>query len=214
MRIVFFASFLIAFAACTNSKNEKAEVKTLSAHSQTFNDSMNALMNDYYNLSEAFVNWDSVEVAKNARSLQEKLGSFSLEEIKKDSSAALNAAQALFDMNLKSEGIATQGNFTIKRQIFNDLTEKLYSFLHDVRFDEKKIYLQECPMAFNDTIPGDWLSQTDSIRNPYLGLHHPKYGKAMIDCGSTKATIDFTSGRKETKREDENKTNDSEPKKK
>jgi hypothetical protein len=47
-------------------------------------------------------------------------------------------------------------------------------------------------MAFNDTEPGDWLSETDSIRNPYLGLHHPKYGKAMIDCGQTKSTIDFT----------------------
>jgi len=38
-----------------------------------------------------------------------------------------------------------------------------------------------------------WLSETDSVRNPYLGLHHPKYGKAMIECGSTKSTIDFIS---------------------
>jgi hypothetical protein len=47
-------------------------------------------------------------------------------------------------------------------------------------------------MAFNDSIPGDWLSETESIRNPYMGLHHPRYGDAMIECGSTKSTIDFS----------------------
>jgi hypothetical protein len=84
-------------------------------------------------------------------------------------------------------------NITDKRHDLNSLTQHLYAFLEKVQYDEKKIYLNECPMAFNDTIPGDWLSETDSIRNPYLGLHHPKYGKAMIDCGGTKSTLDYSS---------------------
>jgi hypothetical protein len=60
-----------------------------------------------------------------------------------------------------------------------------------VRYDESTIYLQECPMAFNDTDPGLWLSKTSDIRNPYLGVQHPKYKSGMLECGETKDSLDF-----------------------
>ena len=53
-------------------------------------------------------------------------------------------------------------------------------------------------MAFNDTEPGLWLSKTEAIRNPYLGLHHPKYGKAMLVCGEVKDEIQFSKNDKVT----------------
>ena len=46
-------------------------------------------------------------------------------------------------------------------------------------------------MAFNDNEEGLWLSKTSKIRNPYLGLHHPKYKGGMISCGETKDTLNF-----------------------
>jgi hypothetical protein len=64
--------------------------------------------------------------------------------------------------------------------------------MRTIRYDGGKIYLQECPMAFNETEPGVWLSSTDSIQNPYLGLHHPKYKGGMLECGATKDTLNFT----------------------
>jgi hypothetical protein len=39
-----------------------------------------------------------------------------------------------------------------------------------------------------------WLSansETKNRRNPYLGLHDPKYGKAMLTCGTTRDSINF-----------------------
>jgi hypothetical protein len=47
-------------------------------------------------------------------------------------------------------------------------------------------------MAFNDAEPGVWLSSSDSVRNPYLGLHHPKYKSEMVECGGPKDTLNFT----------------------
>jgi hypothetical protein len=47
-------------------------------------------------------------------------------------------------------------------------------------------------MAFDDTRPGQWLSKEEIIRNPYLGLHDPHYGKGMLKCGETKTVINHT----------------------
>jgi hypothetical protein len=63
--------------------------------------------------------------------------------------------------------------------------------MRTIRYDESKIYLQECPMAFHDTAHGIWLSSKAEIRNPYLGLHHPKYKSGMLKCGETKDTLNF-----------------------
>jgi hypothetical protein len=46
-------------------------------------------------------------------------------------------------------------------------------------------------MAFNDNEAAIWLSKTPQIRNPYLGLHHPRYKSGMIDCGETKDSLRF-----------------------
>jgi hypothetical protein len=46
-------------------------------------------------------------------------------------------------------------------------------------------------MAFNDTETAQWLSKTEDIRNPYLGLHHPKYKSGMLECGEVKDSIDY-----------------------
>jgi hypothetical protein len=68
----------------------------------------------------------------------------------------------------------------------------MYNLLRTVRYDRSKIYLQECPMAFGDDAAGLWLNNSDEVRNPYLGLHHPKYKDAMVDCGGAKDTLNFT----------------------
>jgi hypothetical protein len=44
-------------------------------------------------------------------------------------------------------------------------------------------------MAFNDIDSGYWLSKSNSIRNPYMGLHHPRYHSGMLNCGETLDSI-------------------------
>ncbi len=52
--------------------------------------------------------------------------------------------------------------------------------------DDLTLYLQHCPMAF-DNKGGDWLLDQDEILNPY-------YGAAMLRCGETLRTIAPASG--------------------
>lgn len=193
MRTIFICILsALVFASCNNSKQEnKAESQGVSKHSNSFNNSVASAMDSYHDLTEAFVNWDSTAVSSKAGALKLKLDSINFYGFEPNSITA-----PVDTLNLAKKDVQSMmGNKSItdKRHDLDSLTAHLYAFLEKVQYDEKKIYLNECPMAFNDTIPGHWLSETDDIRNPYLGLHHPKYGKAMIECGSSISTIDFTS---------------------
>ena len=83
-------------------------------------------------------------------------------------------------------------DLTAKRRALNTISDHLYNFLRVVKYGQKKVYWQECPMAFNDTESGFWLSDSAAIRNPYLGMHDPKYGSGMLRCGETRDSLDFT----------------------
>lgn len=200
MRIFLSCLLLVVLISCNNSQNEKKqERKVISKHSADFNSSVQSAMDSYHTLTEAFVNWDSGAVVLRSKELQLELDSINFFGFDPETITAPVDTLNLAKKDLQA--MAMNKSITDKRHNLNSLTQHLYSFLAKVQYDEKKIYLQECPMAFNDTIPGDWLSEVDSIRNPYLGLHHPKYGSAMIECGSNKSTIDFTSAEKETRQE-------------
>ena len=190
MRIVLICILAAAFISCNNSqKEEKPQNKVASKHSNSFNASVQSAMDSYHQLTEAFVNWDSNAVAGRSAELKLRLDSINFFGFNPESITAPADTLVLAKKDLQN--MSMNKSITDKRHDLNSLTQHLYAFLQKVEYDEKTIYLNECPMAFNDTIPGDWLSETDSIRNPYLGLHHPRYGSAMIDCGSTKSTIDF-----------------------
>ena len=187
MRIVIPFILLIFIFSCSSSKHEP---KVVSKHSGAFNTSVQNAMDQYHSLTEAFVNWDSNAVVSKSKGVETSLDSIKLDEFSPEVRQTANNSLDLAKKDLQQMG--ADNSIVDKRHGLNSLTQNLYDFLRAVEYDEKKVYLNECPMAFNDTDPGDWLSTTDSIRNPYLGLHHPRYGKGMIDCGSTKSTIDFT----------------------
>ena len=44
-------------------------------------------------------------------------------------------------------------------------------------------------MAFDDTVPANWISNSSEIMNPYLGKKHPKYQAGMLNCGEIKDSI-------------------------
>jgi hypothetical protein len=197
MRSIFivFLFISVGLAACTNSeqKTEKSEVVTESKHSAAFNQSVQSAMDAYYNLTEAFVNWDSVKASSLAATLHTKLDSLSLGDLKKETPAEASKAETSV-ANAKKDlsGMVAAKDIIAKRHAFNSLSDNLFQFLNTVRYDRQKLYLQECPMAFNDEEPGHWLSASEAIRNPYLGLHHPRYKGAMIECGETKEIVNYT----------------------
>lgn len=198
MRTISICFLFAFFISCNNSQNaEIVQSKGVSKHSNSFNSSVQSAMDSYHQLTEAFVNWDSTGIIRTSGNLARKLDSINFFGFSPDKITAPVDTLNLAKKDLKA--MALNKNITDKRRDLYSLTQHMYAFLETVQYDEKKIYLQECPMAFNDTEPGIWLSETKDIRNPYLGLHHPKYGKAMIDCGDTKTTLDFTSVNNKTK---------------
>ena len=192
--ILVIAVLAWLFFAKRNRDNESHRDKAIavSKHSSAFNQSVNNALSAYYDLTESFVNWDSVTSKVRAKTVKEKLDSLRLEELKKDSSGISETAQSFIaDAKANLDSIQSQSTLTDQRHSLNNLSQNLYDFLRSVKYDQSKLYLQECPMAFNETESGIWLSKAEAIRNPYMGLHHPHYGKGMIDCGEIKDTLNF-----------------------
>jgi hypothetical protein len=112
-----------------------------------------------------------------------------LDELKKDSVIYLTALDPLSNAKANIASIIQEADLQKKREHLNNLSDNLRNLVLIVKYDKDIVYWQECPMAFNDEIPGYWLSRNKEIRNPYLGTKHPKYKATMLDCGESKGAI-------------------------
>ena len=205
MKKFFFFLLIVAIAALlawkfifkkeTKNDGPKPEGMAVSEHSSDFNTSMKKALDDYYNLSEAFVNWDTVGVSSALAAFKTSIDSLGLEEMKKDS--AIYPTVESYWESIKSEisGIALDSGLYAKREDLNSLSQQLYDLLRIVKYDAAKVYYHECPMALNNyENSAFWLSDKGEMkerRNPYLGLHDPKFGRSMLTCGSTRDSINF-----------------------
>jgi hypothetical protein len=181
-----------------HDKGPKPPPIAVSKHSETFNASVDRVLASYYSMTEGFVNWDTAVINKNGVDLNNALDSLRMDEMKKDTAKDADVIYLTavdFISNAKNEtgNILQQSAIDKKREALKNLTDNLFTFLRTVRYDHRKIFYQECPMAFNDDIPGYWLSDTKDVRNPYLGTLHPKYKSSMLECGSPKDSINFVS---------------------
>ena len=175
----------------TGDAGPELQPVSVSQHSDGFNQSFQKMLDNYYTLTDAFVNWDTSAVNKAAIQLKTSVDSLQMQDLQKDTiifetaGSYWNNAQGDLDKMIAKNTIAE------KREVLNTLSDNLYNLFRTVRYDQAKVYWQECPMAFNETESGFWLSKTDLVQNPYLGTKHPKYGKAMLECGGPKDTLNF-----------------------
>ncbi|MEI9943181.1 MAG: DUF3347 domain-containing protein [Chitinophagaceae bacterium] len=181
------------FSGKSNRPSEPDPVPlSVSKHSNIFNTSVQSLLTVYYTMSEAFVNWDTVDINKNASQLKTSLDSLKVEELKVDTTGIYESAlDPLANAKTSTADILNNPSIDAKRTAFNLLSENLRLLLIVVKYDQGKLYWQECPMAFGEEKPGNWLSKTNAVRNPYLGLKHPQYKDGMLECGGPKDTINF-----------------------
>jgi len=195
-RFSFLFFIMLFLLSCNEEAKKQPPVPTSSHNPGELNTALDAALKNYYALTDAFVNWDSTAVPSRAAALYAGLQAVPLQQIAQTEreTAGGSIQQAMREIKEMQAANSLQD----KRYKLNALTQNLFDFLRAVQYDEEKMYLQQCPMAFNDTEPGIWLSKTDSILNPYLGLHHPRYGKGMLSCGENKSVIDFSSKRIET----------------
>lgn len=168
----------------------------VSKHSELFNNSISTVLDAYYKMTEGFVNWDTMEVNKYGSQLVTALGNVQADELKKDTTKDaetiyLTAVDLVANAKNDAGHIVEQPSLDKKREALNALADNLRNLFITVRYDREKLYWQECPMAFGEDKPGNWLSKTIAVRNPYLGNKHPEYKDDMLACGGPKDTINF-----------------------
>jgi len=183
--------FLLLLAACSGPvKQQPAAEPVPVRHDAAFNGAVDSTLTAYYDLSEAFVNWDSVRVQTAAGALQQHIGRLATEVVprQKDLPAA-ETTPLLNKVDGGLEQIRNVSGITAQRHAFSEVTKNFFAFLTAAKYNAHNVYFQVCPMAFNDQDSGYWLSKVSDVRNPYLGLHHPTYGKGMIGCGDTQDSL-------------------------
>jgi hypothetical protein len=197
MRAIFLITgiLIISMLSCQSPEQKPAPKRTTSIHSKEFNQSIQNLLNNYYALTEAFVKWDSAAINSQAGALSTSIDSVYVTELQKDASGSNEAVNEWTEAKNDLNKIKGNGNITDKRHQLNSLTLHLFNFLEKAKYDASTLYLQQCPMAFNDKDTGVWISKTTDIRNPYMGLHHPQYGKGMLECGETRDSLDIISSK-------------------
>jgi hypothetical protein len=171
----------------------------VSQHSESFNQYMTQMMNAYFEMTEAFVNWDTLAVNQKSTLLKSAIDSLKLEEMKKDTAIYPTVESQWGNLKAEISGLVADASLGEKREALNSLSQNLFDLLRIVKYDAAKVYYQECPMALNNyNASAFWLSTSGRLedrRNPYLGLYDPEYGKGMLKCGSTKDSVHFTNSK-------------------
>jgi hypothetical protein len=169
---------------------EKQEALSLKKHSDTFNLSVSAAMNAYFEMSAAFVDADTAKAKLAATKFVQLLDTIPMAELKKDTSNIYDIAMGTFDgIKSNTADILLQTDLQEMRKDFSMVSENLYPFFKIINYEGEKMYWQNCPMAFGDDKEANWVSKTSEVINPYLGKNHPEFKATMLHCGMVKDTI-------------------------
>lgn len=144
-----------------------------------FKTQLGQLTEEYIILKDAFVQTDPSAAVAAAMGF-----STALEQV--DKTLLTGDAQVYWVKNWKnlqkhSEKIAKIGDVEKQRKQFQGVTKLLIPSLQAYGVEGTTIYIQHCPMAFNNR-GADWLSTEEQIRNPY-------FGDKMMKCGSVTGKI-------------------------
>jgi hypothetical protein len=173
--------------------HEEAKEKPMSISKNTdaFNTSFSKLLDDYYSLKDALVDWDSTKANQAALVLKTASDSLPVNTLKGDSAIIETAQNLNASLGNELKGFIGETTLEQKRRAFNMMTEELYNLVRTVRYDGGIVYHERCPMAFGETEEAFWLSKDNKIVNPYLGNKHPKYHDKMLSCGELVDSLDF-----------------------
>jgi hypothetical protein len=161
-------------------------------NSGAFNTAFSGMLDDYFAIRDALVEWDTVKADQAAYALAQKADSLPVRQMKADSSIVMTAQSLIASVGSEAKGFTGESGIEQRRRAFNMLSDELYNLIRTVRYNGEIIYHQRCPMAFNDSEEAFWLSGSSKIVNPYLGKKHPTYKDKMLGCGEVSDSLDFT----------------------
>lgn len=191
--LTMFFSFLLLIIGLVQYSIFKDTAKTVpgqklspvkvSRHSNSFNQSVEDVLNAYFRMTDGFVNNDLAAINQSATGLKQSLDSFKIDDLKIDTIIYETALQPYGNTKMEITAIISAASIKEKRGSLNTFSNELYTLLRTVRYDLAKIYWRECPFAFGEDKAGNWLSKTEEAMNPY--------GKE--GCAEIRSTINFIS---------------------
>ena len=192
---IIFGGLAIYFLFFNKKKNNVDDPKqqsiVLKKHSDAFNNSTDSVVKAYLDIKNAFVNADTAGAKAAARNFIVLIDRIPIDELKKDNATIFETVQSnIADIKSNATSLLDQTNITEMRKDFSAVSDMMYpSFFTTINYEGPKLYLQNCPMAFSDSISANWISNSAEIVNPYMGKNHPTYHAGMLACGSVKDSI-------------------------
>jgi hypothetical protein len=189
---VLFGIWYFFFDKKVVTEEAKQEsLNTNTKHSGGFNRSVTMAINKYLDVKSAFVEADTFAIKATTRKFIEAVDTIKVDELKKDSAAAIypTALSQRDDIKSNASAILADKDVTEMRKDFKMVSENLYPFLKTIKYEGQKLYWENCPMAFGEGKDASWISNSDEIVNPYLGKNHPEYKGTMLHCGEIKDSI-------------------------
>lgn len=138
-----------------------------------FRNQITQLAHAYFDVKNALVNDDSLTAAKHATEVAHALKHTDMSLL--DGSAHDYWMQILKPAQEAAESIASTTGIEDQRSHFQTLSEQVIEMAERFGLDIEKVYVQFCPMAFEDT-GAQWLSESEEVLNPY-------FGDMMLRCG-------------------------------
>jgi hypothetical protein len=194
LALVGFGGYNIFCSGTDHKADEpKQEALNVSKNSSSFNTSFERLLNSYFSLKDALIDYDTAAANSSAHNLALLSDSLKINEIKGDSTGSIQKVALDFAGTIggSAKALVAEPDLTKKRREFQMISEGLYNLIRTVKYDGQKLYHQHCPMAFNDEEEAWWISNSNKIENPYLGNKHPKYKATMVGCGDITDSLDF-----------------------
>ncbi len=181
-------AFILLLMACNSNdgNDKKASVQgplVQKVNSEIFNQSFAQLMTDYYHLKDNFIIELDTNINVYARKLIKDADSLPVNQLNADTAIISTARSFAESISAELNGMLKEKNLEAKRKSFQMTSTELFDLIRAVKYDKEVIYLEHCPMAFNND-GADWLSNSSDIRNPYIP-------KKMLTCGEVKDSIDF-----------------------
>ncbi|MEO5945597.1 MAG: hypothetical protein ABIP79_02185, partial [Chitinophagaceae bacterium] len=127
--IGFLQFFVFGNQKASNNSGPKPPPLAVSKHSEAFNSSMGLLLSAYYDMTEGFVNWDTVVISKAAGNLKFAFDSLNLEEIKKDTLIYQTALDPYNNAKNELEAILADPSLAEKRGSLNILSDNIRNLL-------------------------------------------------------------------------------------
>ncbi len=138
-----------------------------------FREQLSAVFTAYVGLQEALVASDATEAQQAAAETSGALVSVDRALV---SGAAQNDWLAYVErMGSSLKDIQAGSDIEAQRTAFSTLSDNLYQSVKAFGLSGEEVYYTYCPMAFNDQ-GGYWLSDKESVSNPY-------FGDKMLRCG-------------------------------